>query len=413
MGETDQQHSTGPQPAAVSAGAGAAAVAGEGGRAVDTRPAAGSPQPVANGDRRSGPGAPRMRETTRPVAPDPLPAAGARPARRTRRGNRPGRVRGPNGWRSPDVRGGFLIGALNIQSMKPKLLELCHELCKRRYDLLSVTETWLKPSTPNRLLSFPGYRIFRADRPDKSGYGGVAVLCRNAIDASVIAVPPAANPSSKMESLWLSVGSGRRGHQFVLAAVYRPPRRTVAALEADFETLETQLQHVMIEFPGSKVVINGDLNCNILADSPDSSRQTLVNFLSIYSMSQLIAEPTYATGSLLDVIIVNDSDIIRKCGTRVCDISPHKYVVAALTIPRPRAKPAVVNCRPLNRVNVTELHASLHRADWQTVYREGRCSDQWQRFLDIFLPILDRFAPMKRIAIRSPDAGVSFYKNDW
>ena len=143
-----------------------------------------------------------------------------------------------------------------MQSIKPKILELNRELNKRRYDLLSVTETWLKPSTPSRLLSFPGYRVFRADRPDKSGYGGVAVLCRDGVDASVIAVPPSANPASKIETLWLSVRSGRSGHRFVLAAVYRPPRRTVVALEADFETLERHLQHVMLKHPGTKIVIN-------------------------------------------------------------------------------------------------------------------------------------------------------------
>ena len=149
---------------------------------------------------------------------------------------------------------------------------------------------------------------------------------------------------------------------------------------------------------------NGDLNCNVLADSSDLSRQKLFSFLDVYSMSQVINSSTYATGSLLDIVIVNDRDVIRKSGTRVCDVSPHKYVVAALCIPRHRAKPTVVNCRPLKRVNVTELHASLHRADWQAVYREGRCSDQWERFLAIFIPILDRYAPMKRVSIRNPDA---------
>ena len=324
--------------------------------------------------------------------------------RRTRRGNRPGRKRGPNGWRARDVRGGTLIGAINIQSVKPKLLELNHELSKRRYDLLSITETWLKPNTPSRLLSFPGYRLFRADRPDKSGYGGVAVLCRDGFEASVITVPPATDPSSKMETLWLSVRSARRGHPFVLAVVYRPPRRTLTALEADFETLEQQLQHVMLKHPGSKIIINGDLNCNVLADSSDLSRQTLLNFLGNFSLSQVIDRPTYATGSLLDIVIVNDSEIVRKSGTRECDNSPHKYVVAALCIPRNRVKPTVVNSRPLKRVNIEELHASLYRADWQAVYREGRCSDQWERFLSIFTPILDRFAPMRRIRIRNPGA---------
>ena len=80
------------------------------------------------------------------------------------------------------------------------------------------------------------------------------------------------------------------------------------------------------------------------------------------------------------------------------------YVLAALCFPRPRAKPTVVNCRPLKRVNVEELHASLHQADWQAVYREGRCSDQWERFLWIFMPILDRYAPMRRVGIKNPDA---------
>lgn len=262
--------------------------------------------------------------------------------RRTRRGHRPGRKRGPNGWQSRDIRSGILIGAINIQSIKPKLLELNHELSKRRYDLLlSVTETWLKPSTPTRLINFPGYRVFRADRPDKTGYGGVAVLCRDGIDASVIAVPPATNPSSKMESLWLIVKPGQRSKQFILAVVYRPPRRTVAAIESDFETLELQLQHVILKHPGSKIVINGDLNCNVLADSSDLSRQALYNFLSAYSMSQVINRSTYTTGSLLDVVIVNDRDVIQRSGIRVCDISPHKYVVAALCIPCSRTKPTV------------------------------------------------------------------------
>ena len=68
-------------------------------------------------------------------------AAGERPShRRTRRGNRPGRRRGANGWQSADIRNSILIGAINMQSIKPKLLELNHELNKRRYDLLSVTE---------------------------------------------------------------------------------------------------------------------------------------------------------------------------------------------------------------------------------------------------------------------------------
>ena len=123
-------------------------------------------------------------------------------------------------------------------------------------------------------------------------------------------------------------------------------------------------------------------------------------------MTQVVDKPTFTSGSLLDVVIVNDPDIVKKSGTRVCDASSHKYVIAALSIPRPRVKPTVVHCRPIKRVDVTGLHDSLHSADWQAVYCdcEGRCADQWERFLSIFMPILDRYAPMKRVTIRNPDA---------
>ena len=105
------------------------------------------------------------------------------------------------------------------------------------------------------------------------------------------------------------------------------------------------------------------------------------------------------------MVIVNDRDV-RKSGTRECDSSPHKHVVAALYIPRPCAKPTVVNwaAKAGECENVTELYASLHRSDWQAVYRGGRCSDQWERFLATFRPILDHHAPIRRIAIRNPDA---------
>ena len=64
----------------------------------------------------------------------------------------------------------------NIQSLKPKIFELSTELSKFKYDLLTLKETWLRPSTPNRLLVVPGYQLLRADRPDGRGNDGVAVL---------------------------------------------------------------------------------------------------------------------------------------------------------------------------------------------------------------------------------------------
>ena len=107
---------------------------------------------------------------TREIAPDrplpgPLPVAvprdptgqppagaAAAPDRRTRRGRRApsARRRGSRGQRwSGNQPTGLLIGHLNIQSLKPKVLELSAELDKFEYDLFCLSETWLRPDTPS------------------------------------------------------------------------------------------------------------------------------------------------------------------------------------------------------------------------------------------------------------------------
>ena len=74
-------------------------------------------------------------------------------------------------------------------------------------------------------------------------------MCKDGIQASVISTPKTTDPesrvASKLESLWTVIRPDQHGRQFVIAAVYRPPRRTLEALEADLGTLEAQLQYVM------------------------------------------------------------------------------------------------------------------------------------------------------------------------
>ena len=113
---------------------------------------------------------------------------------------------------------------------------------------------------PNRLLVFPGYSLHRCDRKfAPKGYGGVAVLSRDGIEVKKIGVPTSANSQSKLESLWNLFRWDR--NKIVIGAVYRQPRNTSAALDADFEDLEWQYQHVIMNYPDCAVMITGDLNC--------------------------------------------------------------------------------------------------------------------------------------------------------
>ena len=225
-------------------------------------------------------GPPARRCRTVPAAPDapsPLPpplgqrraarSGRRRPQRRGARGRR-GRGGGRRLESTLPLTGqlsgtGLHIGALNIQSLKPKLLELTDAITRYDYDVLLLSETWLRPSTPNRLLVIPGYAISRADRPDGRGYGGVAIVTKAGITSMALKLPNSKCPGSLLESQWAQLKLPKN-RQLIVGSLYRPPRHSVAALRADFADLETQLQQIFINHPKVPLVICGDLNCDML-----------------------------------------------------------------------------------------------------------------------------------------------------
>ena len=293
------------------------------------------------------------------------------------------------------------ISALNIQSLKPKIADLTHELTRFDYDFVVLSETWLKSSVPNRLLTFPGYSLKRSDRSYAPlGHGGVAILFRDSYVLKPIKVPLSDGPNCKLESLW-SLFTWDKNRRLIIAALYRPPRRTVAALDADFTLLEQQYQHALIHCPECDVVLAGDLNCDWLAAGP--SQRALSDFVSKYSMFHHINVPTFSSGSAIDVIITNREIVARK-GTRFCHFSPHLFTRVLISVPRFRLKPRVVQCRSFKRFNMQSFDADLLAVDWSCVFAASNISDAWSHFIRLFAPIVQRHAPVRTVKLRNPSA---------
>ena len=105
-------------------------------------------------------------------------------------------------------------------------------------DLFLLTETWLRPATPNRLLVIPGFKINRIDRPDGSGYGGVAIITKTDITSSTLKPTSSQSPSSLLETHWALLKL-EQNRQLIVCSLYRPPRHSDASLRADFNDLES------------------------------------------------------------------------------------------------------------------------------------------------------------------------------
>ena len=339
---------------------------------------------------------------------DPTQPRVTRSTRRGRRGPSARRrgSRGGQAWRGSTTNGrrhNLLLGLINIQSLLPKTIELQHDHLNRlNYDFCALTETWLRPATDSRLVTFPGYTLTRADRPGGAGYGGVAILSRECYPVSVISQPVSECVTCKLESLWLRV-KPKSGSQFSIAAVYRPPRRTVAAIEADISELEQQYQRVLLHYPGP-ILIMGDLKCNMLEPGNNAGKDRLCEMIQSFQLHQYVKQPTFVSGSLLDVVMCNETNFIRRLACLNCAFSPHHFIRTLLFSPKCRNKPVRIHSRLLKRIDRCALYHDLYCVDWSGVFSLASVADQWKFLLDNLLPIIDSHAPIKRITIRNPRA---------
>ena len=91
----------------------------------------------------------------------------------------------------------------------------------------------------------------------------MALAARDGLSVSPLNIASEQTDNSRLEMLWTLVRPDKK-RRFVMGVAYRPPRHRVADIEADLADLESQYQRVLLKYPSTKVVICGDMNCDML-----------------------------------------------------------------------------------------------------------------------------------------------------
>ena len=79
---------------------------------------------------------------------------------------------------------------VNSQSLLPHFFEFQSFFSANSYDIIALSETWLKPHVPDVLVHLDGYQFFRHDRLDRGG-GGIGCYVRNGLSLKILATSPA------------------------------------------------------------------------------------------------------------------------------------------------------------------------------------------------------------------------------
>lgn len=134
---------------------------------------------------------------------------------------------------------GFIITHLNVRSCLPKIESLRAEFCDTNVDVLCFTETWLKSTITDNLVSLDGYILEGLDRSQQTGHklgGGVCIYSKSNINYLPTKSLWVSSNDIELICITLLPDNNRKIH---VINIYRPPKgNLIRALEAIKEVVE-------------------------------------------------------------------------------------------------------------------------------------------------------------------------------
>ena len=295
-------------------------------------------------------------------------------------------------------------GSLNIlhhnsRSLAPKLQYYTGLAHLEQYDVLSFSETWLKPAVPDPLIAIPNYALFRCDRHcgRKATGGGVAVYVRSSLEVEELTGLP--DLLAGVDVVWLRVTCARR--KLVVGTMYSPPDIDKAAFIA---SLSAVFDHS--SFDNADVVLVGDININW--NGPSSGKQQLVELANDQNLDQVFSGLSYVAASgresLLDLGFVSRTVSVRQARILTVDpyISDHYATSLSLCVQKQRPPKRLITSRNIKKA-LPDIFSMGQEQDRDLLSQVGQLhssSDQAALLEDWVLRVFDHYAPQKTIRLR-------------
>ena len=259
----------------------------------------------------------------------------------------------------------------NARSLRNKLDNLQLLLTAAEYDVIFVTETWLREDIPDALLvQGSNYSVHRCDRIGLGG--GVAVFIKSSLKAVPVTLPEIAEGA---EFVCLDVFLGG-GIGFRFLAVYFPPAATTNRLATDnlCSVLDCAAR------TNKAIVVVGDFNFpkidwEIPVSYGNACTDDFLDCCNRNNLKQIVKNPT-RDGNILDIVLCSEPSSVRcleiaprfaaSCDHESVDFSLNRPTAARQlpkSVPNFRKADTAAILRHLSGVNWVALEKSCKLPD--------------------------------------------------
>ena len=288
------------------------------------------------------------------------------------------------------------IAHLNVRSIKNREhYILAKELAiKIKFDIFTISESWLDNTVTDIEVEIPGYNIFRLDQLTKAG-GGVCAFVSDRFKVERLDDLSSISPFG-LHQLWLKV-QVRNCKSFIICIVYRPPTTNLNCFDEDLS--RTTISALSLN---KDIYMLGDLKCNVLNHN-DAASQALLNFCTAFNLTQMINQPTRiseTSTTLIDVILASNTDLVKEARVLPCSISDHDLVYLVLNLKKDRPKPVYITTRGFKDYDQEAFRKDINADLCSVIDIFDEVDDKLYASHRIFYDILDSYAPTKEVKIR-------------
>ena len=206
----------------------------------------------------------------------------------------------------------------------------------------------------------------RLDCALRSG-AGVCAYVRSSLKVNILR-DISLTSDDGFQQLWFTV-QHKKLRSLVICVSYRPPDVSLVSFAS--ELTSTYSQAAML---GKDIIILGDLNCNLLAESTEA--HVLKDVISMFNLTNLILSPTRVTdksATLIDVILTSNADLVKSNDVQRTLISDHYLVHCTLNLKLPKDKPVTIIARLYKNFDANEFFDDVSKVPWDTVTSTIKC----------------------------------------
>lgn len=296
----------------------------------------------------------------------------------------------------------------NVRGLRSKLSLFKKSLLNTNAHLIAVTETFLVSSVYDGELFPRGYTVYRQDRANDAGAGGVLLAVRDTFSSRRITNIDGLTAAQEVLFVLITY----KNIKFLCCVVYLPPNYNNMEYIHVLQTIE----NAICKLAPVEVVVIGDFNLNSVSTYV---REQFEYFLNFCKLTQFNTIPNHH-GGILDFVLSGLHRervcVVRGIGALVPEDCYHPTLEVSVRWPSRRScvgagmpslplssDPAYVLDRGFQwnfrKADINVLYASFAEIDWSDIVSETDVNIALNTFYNKLYSIIDYCVPTKRCIV--------------